>query len=153
MKTSKTARKHSSTVIQELLKEITPAEKLKTKTKMLLAARLSDLITARGWNKGEFAEKTNRNASEITKWLSGTHNFTVDTLAEIACVLNIPVAELLAPKHVHVINKVHIVVVGNQMPQKIQYETPISQKTGHLTQFSIGSRPESALPLTPCYNA
>lgn len=87
----KTARKYTSPVINQLLEEITPVEKLQTYTKMALAARLGDLITARGWGKNEFAEKVNKNPSEITKWLSGTQNFAIDTLAEIGVVLNMPV--------------------------------------------------------------
>lgn len=68
----KTARKHTSPVINQLLDEITPVEKMQTNIKMTLAARLYDLITARGWSKSEFAQKVNKNPSGITKWLSGT---------------------------------------------------------------------------------
>lgn len=98
MKKKIAASKHASSVINQLLDEITPVEKLQTNTKMTLAARLDDLITARGWCKSEFAEKVNKNPSEITKWLSGTQNFTIDTLAEISVVLGVSVSELGAPK-------------------------------------------------------
>jgi transcriptional regulator with XRE-family HTH domain len=126
MMNKKTPRKYTSKVIAQLLGETTPVEALQTNTKMTLAARLDDLITARGWGKSEFAEKVNKNPSEITKWLSGTQNFTLDTLAEIGVVLNIPVSELFAPKRVQVINKVQVVITVKEVQQSIKYVTPLT---------------------------
>lgn len=123
----KTARKHTSPVINQLLDEITPVEKLQTNIKMTLAARLYDLITARGWSKSEFAQKVNKNPSEITKWLSGTQNFTIDTLAEIGVVLNMPVAELFIPTQEHNIHKAQVVINVRDIQQSISYVTPYSE--------------------------
>jgi transcriptional regulator with XRE-family HTH domain len=126
MMNKKTARKYTSNVITQLLGETTPVEALQTNTKMTLAARLDDLITAQGWGKSEFAEKVNKNPSEITKWLSGTQNFTLDTLAEIGVVLNIPVPELFAPKRVQLINKVQVDITVKEVQQSIKYVTPLT---------------------------
>jgi len=144
----KTARKYTSPVINQLLGEITPVEKLQTNTKMTLAARLDDLITARGWGKSEFAEKVNKNPSEITKWLSGTQNFTIDTLAEIGVVLNMPVSELFAPKRVHVINRVQVVISVKEVQQSIRYVTPFSEMVSGFSSIYLGSHHEVMLPLT-----
>lgn len=148
MKNKKTARKYSSPVISELLSEITPVEKIQTNTKMTLAARLDDLITARGWGKSEFAEKVNKNPSEITKWLSGTQNFTIDTLAEIAYVLNMPVVELFAPKQVQVINKMHVVITVKEVKPSIQYVTPFGNIISGMPNYYSGSHHDVILPLT-----
>jgi transcriptional regulator with XRE-family HTH domain len=144
----KTARKYTSPVINQLLGEITPLEKLQTNTKMTLAARLDDLITARGWGKSEFAEKVNKNPSEITKWLSGTQNFTIDTLAEIGVVLNMPVSELFAPKRVHVINRMQVVVSVKEVQQSIRYVTPFSEMVSGFSSIYLGSHHDVMLPLT-----
>jgi len=144
----KTARKYTSPVINQLLDEITPVEKLQTNTKMTLAARLDDLITARGWGKSEFAEKVNKNPSEITKWLSGTQNFTIDTLAEIGVVLNMPVSELFAPKRVHVINRVQVVISVKEVQQSIRYVTPLSEMVSGFSSIYLGSHQDVMLPLT-----
>ena len=148
MMNKKTARKYTSPVINQLLGEITPVEKLQTNTKMTLAARLDDLITARGWGKSEFAEKVNKNPSEITKWLSGTQNFTIDTLAEIGVVLNIPVSELFAPKRVHVINRVQVVISVKEVQQSIRYVTPFSEMVSGFSSIYLGSHHDVMLPLT-----
>lgn len=82
-------KNYNSPLIDELLKEITPAEQEKTNKRMLLAAHIADALSAKGWKKKDFAEAMSKTPSEITKWLSGTHNFTLDTLFEIEKILNI----------------------------------------------------------------
>ena len=148
MMNKKTARKYTSPVTNQLLAEITPVEKLQTNTKMTLAARLDDLITARGWGKSEFAEKVDKNPSEITKWLSGTQNFTIDTLAEIGVVLNMPVSELFAPKQVHVINRVQVVITVKEVQQSIRYVTPFSEMVSGFSNIYLGRQHDVTLPLT-----
>lgn len=88
------AKKHSSPLLKGLLRGISPEEKAKMQTKMLLAAKIADLIEAKGYNKSGFAEALGKKPSEISKWLSGTQNFTVDTLTEIAGVLGVSLNEL-----------------------------------------------------------
>ena len=124
MKQINRARKHSSSLLKDLLAEITPAEKDRTQTKMVVAARLEDFIKANRWSQNDFAGKVCKAPSEITKWLSGTHNFTIDTLTDIAGVINIPVCELLAPKQVEIINRVQYKVVVKHVLQPIPYSTP-----------------------------
>lgn len=126
MKNNKKARKYNSSVINELLTEISRVEKLQITNKMTLAVRLDDLISERGWSKTEFAEKADKNPSEITKWLSGTQNFTIDTLSEIALALNLPIAELFAPKQIQIISRKNIVVKVEQVEAPIKYVTPYS---------------------------
>ncbi len=96
MTTKKKARKFISPLINELLSEINPLQKEKIKNNMKLAARLDDLLTERNLGKSEFAGMVNKEPSVITKWLSGTHNMTLETLTEIAFALKITVQEILA---------------------------------------------------------
>lgn len=94
MKMNKPARKHRSKLIANWLENTSLAEKMQVRTKMLLAVRIEDWMISSGWSKGAFAEKLNKHPSEITKWLSGTHNFTVDTLSEIAAAFQIGIEGL-----------------------------------------------------------
>ncbi|MBS1661879.1 MAG: helix-turn-helix transcriptional regulator [Bacteroidetes bacterium] len=106
MTTKKSARTYSSIIINQLLGETSPAEQLQVKTKMTLAARLNELITARGLGKSEFAATVKKSPSEITRWLSGTQNFTIDTLSEIATALEVSVEELFTHPQAQVFNQV-----------------------------------------------
>jgi transcriptional regulator with XRE-family HTH domain len=83
------AETYDSIDIMGLLKNISPEEYERTEKRMLLAARIDDEIKNKGWKKKDFAAALVKTPSEITKWLSGTHNFTSDTLFDIERVLNI----------------------------------------------------------------
>jgi len=82
-------RVYNSEVIKELMAETSPEELARTEKRMLLAARLDDAIKARGWRQTEFATAIGKKPSEVSKWLSGTHNFTADTLCDIEGMLDI----------------------------------------------------------------
>ena len=45
-----------------------------------------------GLTRKEFAQKMHRVPSEVTRWLSGKHNFTSDLLAEISYILESPIS-------------------------------------------------------------
>jgi transcriptional regulator with XRE-family HTH domain len=118
------ARKYNSSKLQELLDEVTPLEMEQTKVKMQLAARIEDFMRAKGWNKSQFAEKIGKNPSEITKWLSGTQNFTVDVLTEIALTLGVELTALFGKQQVQVIYRKEIVVKTVAVPTAIKLTTP-----------------------------
>lgn len=76
--------KKKKSALDELLSEITAEEQSRIDSKMLLAAKIADAMKKKGWNKTMLMEAMGkRNPSEITRWLSGTHNFTADTLEKL----------------------------------------------------------------------
>lgn len=77
-------------LLNDLLSAISAEEQSKTDKKMILATKIANAIKAKGLKKSEFTTLMGKeHQSEISKWLSGTHNFTVDTLMEIERVLSI----------------------------------------------------------------
>lgn len=81
MKTNKKARVYNSPILDSILSNISKEELEITEGKMRLAMKIADAIKAKGFNKkSDFAKKLNKQNSEISKWLSGTHNFTTETL-------------------------------------------------------------------------
>lgn len=93
MNKSKRAESHTSAALAALLTEITPQEQSRMDKRMLLAVKIDDAIKAKGWSNKRFAEEIGQQPSVISKWLSGTHNFTLDTLSDIEEKLGI---ELIA---------------------------------------------------------
>jgi len=52
-----------------------------------IADRINELLQQRGIGQKELAGLLGKKESEVSKWLSGTHNFTVKTLSLIESVL------------------------------------------------------------------
>lgn len=58
---------------------------------MAISNRIYDLMTQRGLSKAEFARSIGKRPCEITKWLSGQHNFTLSTLAMLSAFFGQPI--------------------------------------------------------------
>jgi ribosome-binding protein aMBF1 (putative translation factor) len=85
-----TMKTYTSKLIDDLMDSIDPLEQEKVDIKMLLAAKIADAMKAKKWKNNDLLKAVGKNnPSIVTKWLSGTHNFTVDTLIEIGHALDI----------------------------------------------------------------
>ena len=62
-------------------------EYLKVARRMRAAIQIAEAMEKLGVSKKQLADMMGRRPSEITKWLSGDHNFTMDTLAELSYYL------------------------------------------------------------------
>ena len=81
---------YSSELVNNLLRDIKPEDQEQTDCKMKLAAKIYAALKSKGWKGLQLAESLNlKSPSLVSKWLSGTHNFTVDTLVDIQRVLGI----------------------------------------------------------------
>ncbi len=85
-------------ILGTLLSQIDEKEYEKVNSRMGLAAKISDALAKKGMKQREFAEKLGKKPSEISKWLSGTHNFTHDTLVDIQSILGIELLNLKVDK-------------------------------------------------------
>lgn len=56
-----------------------------------ISDRIDALMRQRGLSKKQFADALGLRPSEITKWLSGQHNFTVATLAMLSTFFEQPI--------------------------------------------------------------
>lgn len=59
-----------------------------------LVVRINELLHERNITKKELAENLNKKPSEISKWLSGEHNFTLRSLAKLSAELGEPLLEV-----------------------------------------------------------
>jgi DNA-binding transcriptional regulator YiaG len=85
----RTARIYESTVLDEFVALEDTELTASLEKKMLLAAKIHEALQAQKIGNRAFAERLNVSPSLVTKWLSGQHNFTVDTLVKIERVLAI----------------------------------------------------------------
>ena len=73
MKTINTSFRQMAAVPSDIKQEI--------ELEVAISNRIYELMTKRGLSKVEFAQALGKRPSEITKWLSGQHNFTIRTLS------------------------------------------------------------------------
>lgn len=106
----KSAEKYQSEVLDGLLTKITPEEQKMTDKRMQLAERIFNAMKAKNISKLELARKMGKQASVITKWLSGTHNFTADTLFEIGDLLGIQLINTSNEAKNPVVTHYHMVI-------------------------------------------
>ncbi len=59
-----------------------------------ISDRINSLMTKRGLSKLEFAKALGKRPSEITKWLSGQHNFTIRTIALLSTFFGEPLIQV-----------------------------------------------------------
>ncbi len=130
---------YNSSLIDEIFESISLKEEKRIKSKMLLSAKIEDAMKAKGWNKTKLLEATDQNnASVATKWFSGTHNFTFDTLFDIQEALGI---NLLNVNDVsdEVVIKYHIVVQSAPTSYKYNDKKNISNRKKVLPHTQIHS--------------
>ena len=70
--------------LQEIFNEIPVEKREETRLSFAISNRLAALMQERGLNKKQLAEALGKRPNEITRWLSGEHNFTIATLAMLS---------------------------------------------------------------------
>lgn len=66
-----------------------------TTLEMAIANRIQELMTKHGLRKKQLALALGKRPSEVTKWLSGQHNFTVRTLCMLSSFFGEPVISIV----------------------------------------------------------
>ena len=61
--------------------------KLELDLSFAIADKIDAILKRKGMSQKEFAKKMNKTEAEVSRWLSGTHNLTLKTLAKITSVL------------------------------------------------------------------
>lgn len=70
--------------LQEIFNEIPVEKREETRLSFAISNRLAALMQERGLNRKQLAEALGKRPNEITRWLSGEHNFTISTLAMLS---------------------------------------------------------------------
>lgn len=84
-----TTRRKPSASLTRIINNIDEDKLRRTRDRMLVANRIADALKAKGISQKKFAEMTGRSESEVSEWLSGDRNFTIDTLSDIQKYLGI----------------------------------------------------------------
>lgn len=77
-------------IMDEIRATMTPEMKIQTELSVGIANHIYSILEARGLTQKEFAAQIGKTETEVSRWLSGTHNFTLSTIAKISSVLGEP---------------------------------------------------------------
>lgn len=83
--------KRTSKTLEEMLGPIPTNVQAEVDLSFEISDRIDALMRQKGLSKKQFAESLGRRPSEITKWLSGQHNFTIATLAVLSSFFGQPI--------------------------------------------------------------
>ena len=84
-----TTRRKPSANLTRIMNNIDEDKLRRTRNRMLVANKIADALKAKGISQKKFSEMTGRSESEVSEWLSGDRNFTIDTLSDIKKYLGI----------------------------------------------------------------
>lgn len=62
--------------------------------------RIHEILVRQGKEQKDLARLLGKSESEISKWMTGTHNFTMNTLAKIQAVLGEPIIQIAREKQI-----------------------------------------------------
>ena len=91
-----------NSVIERLRSKISPEDKLLIDESFALADRIHFLLEKHNITQRQLAEKLGKNESEVSKWLSGGHNFTSHTLVKIGIAIGERVYRIPSNSDAHI---------------------------------------------------
>jgi len=125
-------------LINNLLNSINPEDKERIEYRMLVAARIDSAMKAKGWKTKDLLHALGKkNPSEVTRWLSGTHNFTMDTLVDLQRVLGIKLLRTDLDQNEVSTYKATLSVNVSTKPQRSIYYSQPQQSQTYLRETNI----------------
>ena len=75
-------------MMDEIRQTMTPEMKRQMELSVQIANRIYEIMEERGLSQKNLASLLGKTETEVSRWLSGTHNMTVATIAKISTALN-----------------------------------------------------------------
>ena len=80
-----------SSIIEQRRKSVNPETRRTVDFSFLIVDRIHEILERKGLRQKDLAMRLGKKESEISKWMRGTHNFTIDTLISIENALGEPI--------------------------------------------------------------
>lgn len=78
-------------LLHECLSEISDEVREEMDLSHAIADRIDATLKAKGMSQKDLANAMGKDEAEVSRWLCGTHNFTIRTLAKISHILDTPI--------------------------------------------------------------
>ena len=83
-----------NSIIESRRKSVSPEVKRCVDLSFQIVDRIHSILEERGLRQKDLAEMLGKKESEISKWMRGTHNFTIETIAQIERALGSPILQI-----------------------------------------------------------
>jgi transcriptional regulator with XRE-family HTH domain len=74
-------------IMDEIRGSISPEMKLQMEMSVAIANRIYEILEAKGMTQKDLAKRLGKTETEVSRWLSGTHNLTLSTICKISTAL------------------------------------------------------------------
>lgn len=102
-----------------------------------ISDRIEEILKRKKISQREFAEKLGKSESEVSKWLCGTHNFTIKSLAKIESVLNEDVIKIIKDKTESQNSEIsYFINFDFKIAGSVALRTSINQNLIHLKRYN-----------------
>ena len=78
-------------LFRECLSQVSEKTRAEFNLSFEIADRIDAILKEKGLTQKELAKRMGKRESEVSRWLTGRHNFTTNTLADISLALGEPV--------------------------------------------------------------
>lgn len=83
-----------SKIIEERRRQVSPEVRERVSLSFQIVDRIHEILVERSLRQKDLALMLGKSEAEISKWMRGTHNFTIDTIVSIEEALNAPVLQV-----------------------------------------------------------
>ena len=81
-------------IMDDIRSTISPEMTLQMELSVAIANRIYDILEEKGMSQKDFARLMGKTETEVSRWLSGTHNLTMATICKISAALNADVVKV-----------------------------------------------------------
>ena len=74
-------------IMDDIRSTISPETKCQMDLSVAIANRIYEILDAKGMSQKDFARLMGKTETEVSRWLSGTHNLTLATISKITTTL------------------------------------------------------------------
>lgn len=90
-----------SKVLEERRMRVNPEIRDSVALSFRIVDRIHEILEEKGLKQKDLAQRLGKSEAEISKWMRGTHNFTIDTLVSIENALGSPIIQVCHSYPVH----------------------------------------------------
>ena len=84
-----------SSIIEARRAKVSPEVRRRIDLSFLIVDRIHTVLEQRGLRQKDLASMLDKKESEISKWMRGTHNFTIETISQIEQALGEPILQVV----------------------------------------------------------